>query len=254
MICLSYEREHPQAQEGSHTCCTCWFWFLCQPPVEITGLQILPSVEIIEAAFILCEKQTQMLHSSWQYNRSHPVNTVTSLISWNSQNKNNKSIFFFAPILLFWHTEVLARAGATQPQGKIPAVTLTLLCVVWLVWTCVEGRDGLKKPCAKSVDSQHWHDNLVYICERGFKGEAPYYAGEITHQLRKCQGKITVKFFGAPERSIITALSRKVAQLAEIHTIGISVVKNTLLMTFHRFFFSEGILNILNAGQREHYR
>lgn len=55
--------------------------------------------------------------------------------------------------------------------------------------------------------------------------------------------------------AIITTLSRKVDQLTEKHAWGIIVEKNTLLlMTFYRNFYSEGISNTLNAGQREHCR
>lgn len=155
---------------------------------------------------------------------------------------------------------MLATSGATQPQRRLPAVALALLCVVCLGCAYVEGRDHAKWSYAKNVnaygtDSQHWHDNPAHTCALWFKGEAPYYAGETADWLRKCQGKITAKFFDALEWTIITALSRKVAQLTEIHAWGIIVVKNTLLlMTFHRNFYSEGILNLLNARQREHCR
>lgn len=119
-------------------------------------------------------------------------------------------------------------------------MAITLLCVVCLGCACAEARDRVKLSYWKNVYSQHWHNNPVYPCALWYKGEAPYYSGETAHWLRKCQGKITVKFFDALEWTIITALSRKVAQLTEINSWGIVVVKNTPSDDFLQKFLLRG--------------
>lgn len=139
------------------------------------------------------------------------------------------AIFFFALILLFWHTVMLARAGVQPPcyhptPEHASSMALPLLCMLGLGCDYMEWFDLAKNADAHRMDSQYWHDNPIHPHACGSRIPL-YYTGETAHWLRKHHGEITAKFLSSLEWTIITVLSRKVAQLTEIHAWGITVVR-----------------------------
>ena len=67
--------------------------------------------------FVLHEKQTQTTQSASQHNRSQPVNTVTCLRFYKSQDKNSKSIFCTYFIILTHRGAGQGRCHTTTEQA-----------------------------------------------------------------------------------------------------------------------------------------
>lgn len=242
---------------GSHTRCTCWIWFPAHSPVKTTEVQTLPYAETKPCWLHLSYMKSKPKVHTQPHNITGPSLSIQLQVSYLEKHKIKiVRAFFFLHLFYYFDTQ-RCWPGQVPHNHRVGSQPWPSRCSAWSVWAVPAWREGImqKWSYAKNVTSQHWHDNPAYTSALWFKGEAPYYAGETTHWLRKCQSKLTAKFFDALQWTIITALSRKVAQLTEINAWGIIVVKNTLLlMTFYRNFYSEGILNILNAGQREHCR
>lgn len=245
---------------GRPTHCSCWIWFSAQSLIQTVRVQMLSLAEMKPHCLYFSSMKSKPKPCSQPENITGPCLSEELQISEHEKNKMIKvGAIFFALILLFWYTVILARAGVQPPcyhptPEHASSMALPLLCMLSLGCAYMEWCDLAKNADAHSMDSEYWHDNPVHPHACGSRIPL-YYTGETAHWLRKRHGEITAKFLSSLEWTIIIVLSRKVAQLTEIHAWGITVVKNTLLlMTFYMNFYAEGILNILNARLWEHCR
>lgn len=151
---------------GSHTRCTCWIWFPAHSPVKMTEVQTLPYAETKPCWLHLSYMKSKPNVHTQPHNITGPSLSIQLQVSYLEKYKIKiVRAFFFAPILLLWHAEVLARAGAAQPQSGLPAVALVLLCVVCLGCACMEGRDHAKMIlCKKCHFPALTRQPSLYLC------------------------------------------------------------------------------------------